>query len=322
MATPSIDWNVAFAEQRSRLVRLYTHLTGRADVADDLAQEALMEAWRSLHKLHDDDGLPKWLNAIARNVFLRWKRQVARDACYSATPIDDEVNADLPESLILNDDPTLGLEREDLARLLGRALALLPEQTRYLLIASYLWETPQAELATQIDVHESALRVRLHRSRAKLRDVLRPALAGEPDAPLFTMPLGDEFPRWCPFCGKRRLVCQRIGNTISFRCSGPCIIWPPGTLGNSEKIMLDDPSVALDEHLEECHAFYRQGLHAGNVRCPTCGRVNAVTTTPPEGLRDSVISDHRRLFIHRCRHCPNAHWNIKGDQRCSPALSV
>src|SRR6185437_16333929 len=108
MATPSIDWNAAFAEQRPRLVRLYMRLTGSSDVADDLAQETLMEAWRSLHKLHDDDGLPKWLNAIARNVLLRWKRQMALDARVATVALDEEIIADSTDALISLDDPTLG----------------------------------------------------------------------------------------------------------------------------------------------------------------------------------------------------------------------
>ena len=60
---PDLDWNAAFAAQRPRLVRLFARLTGSSDVADDLAQETLIEAWRSLHKLHDDDGLLRTASA-------------------------------------------------------------------------------------------------------------------------------------------------------------------------------------------------------------------------------------------------------------------
>jgi DNA-directed RNA polymerase specialized sigma24 family protein len=46
----------AFPEERARLVNLAARLTGSPDVAEDLAQEALMEAWRSRSKLVQPEG--------------------------------------------------------------------------------------------------------------------------------------------------------------------------------------------------------------------------------------------------------------------------
>src|SRR5215831_13938863 len=40
-------------QQRARLIRLCSRMTGRSDVAEDLAQETLLEAWRHLHSLRD-----------------------------------------------------------------------------------------------------------------------------------------------------------------------------------------------------------------------------------------------------------------------------
>jgi len=38
-------------QQRARLIRLCTRMTGKSDVAEDLAQETLLEAWKHLHTL-------------------------------------------------------------------------------------------------------------------------------------------------------------------------------------------------------------------------------------------------------------------------------
>ena len=46
--------------KRRRLVRLCAAVTGDRTVAEDLAQETLLEAWRSAHKLHDPAGADRW----------------------------------------------------------------------------------------------------------------------------------------------------------------------------------------------------------------------------------------------------------------------
>ena len=58
----------ALASERVRLVRLCARLSGSNTAAEDLAQETLLEAWRSREKLSDLEGIAPWLSAIARNI--------------------------------------------------------------------------------------------------------------------------------------------------------------------------------------------------------------------------------------------------------------
>ena len=69
----------ALAAERPRLARLCRQLTHNADAAEDLAQETLLEAWRLRDRLCEPTGLSTWLNAIARNICLRWLRARGRD---------------------------------------------------------------------------------------------------------------------------------------------------------------------------------------------------------------------------------------------------
>ncbi len=68
----SNDLETVLPAERARLVRLCTTITGNGDVAEDLAQETLLEAWRHLHKLRDPERRAQWLSGIARNVCLRF----------------------------------------------------------------------------------------------------------------------------------------------------------------------------------------------------------------------------------------------------------
>src|SRR5436305_1501400 len=69
----------ALAGERTRIVGLCAALTGNVDVAEDLAQEVMLEAWRSMERLRDAERFSHWLSGIARNVCLRWLRQEGRD---------------------------------------------------------------------------------------------------------------------------------------------------------------------------------------------------------------------------------------------------
>jgi RNA polymerase sigma factor (sigma-70 family) len=60
--------------ERRRLVALCAGITRNQHVAEDLAQETLIEAWRHLHTLRRKVQFSAWLNGIARNVCRRWAR--------------------------------------------------------------------------------------------------------------------------------------------------------------------------------------------------------------------------------------------------------
>ncbi len=67
------DMEQVFTEARPRLLRL-AHLNGMSpDMADDVVQETMMEAWRHIEKLRDPQRFHAWLDGICRNVCRRYK---------------------------------------------------------------------------------------------------------------------------------------------------------------------------------------------------------------------------------------------------------
>ena len=180
--------------ERRRLVRLCASLSGDAGAAEDLAQEALLEAWRNAHKLHDPAGAERWLAAIARNVCLRRGRRAGRQAA-----VESALRATAVAEAPGEDDGT-GDE-------LDLALARLPEPARDLLVRRHVDERPPAELAAELGISEDALSMRLARARAELRRALAADGAWR------------QTRVWCAQCGRRRLL-TRTGDAVSFRCPG------------------------------------------------------------------------------------------------------
>ena len=201
------------ASTRRRLVALCGAITHDHQAAEDLAQETLLEAWRNAHKLHDPSGGERWLAAIARNVCLRWGRRSGRDLT-SVALLDEAVAA--AEHVELETD----LDRAELAGLLDRALAELPEDTRDVLVRRYVDELTPAEIAQALGISVDAVSMRLTRGKAALRRILASELRDEAQA--HGLGGADWAPTrvWCSECGARKLLVRRSGGTLAFRCAG------------------------------------------------------------------------------------------------------
>jgi RNA polymerase sigma-70 factor (ECF subfamily) len=123
--------------------------------AEDIAQDALLRAWRRRSTLRDTDRRKQWLAAIVRNEAFREYARVRPD------PVDTlEVAQGADDERVL-----ATVERADLHAALGR----LNERDRQLVRLRYDEDLTQAAIARRLGIPEGTVKVRLHRVRAKLR---------------------------------------------------------------------------------------------------------------------------------------------------------
>ncbi|TGE28885.1 RNA polymerase sigma factor [Hymenobacter metallicola] len=140
---------------------------GDTEQADDLLQEVFLRVWLNLDRFRHEAALSTWLYRITVNTCLQWVRQTKRRP---DTPVPV-----LPEQPAPPPDP----QAAQLARL-HRALGQLPEADR-LLMMLVLDEQPYARIADICDQTEGNIRVRLHRIRQRLTQLLH-HLPDEDDA--------------------------------------------------------------------------------------------------------------------------------------------
>jgi RNA polymerase sigma factor (sigma-70 family) len=299
--------------ERTWLVRLCTRFTGDVDVAEDLAQETLLEAWQHAHELRAPEARTAWLAGIARNRCLRWARRRRRDIA-RLIHVDGEPDALVtPAVRELADDVDLELEleRDELATLLDRALALLPVETRQALVQRYIEALPQAEVAARLGMSEGAVAVRLHRGKLALRRALAGDLALiDPDSiPAQTW---QETRIWCPLCGRRRLMgyLGDTGSDLLLRCPGCCpqrddCLTSMHLTGLFSGVKGYKP--ALTRLLRWLHDRYTPHLTSGVVPCLGCGQptsLSTVTPAAPRWLRDA------RGISHHCTACDSGSWDM------------
>jgi RNA polymerase sigma-70 factor (ECF subfamily) len=288
---PPFNLDDTLAGERARLVRLCARLSGDRDAAEDLAQETLIEAWRHQDRLLDRQGAGRWLAAIARNVCLRWARRRGRERMRLSFPGYETPITDLDSLPTGDGDITIELEREELAELLDRALALLPAETRRVLVESYVEETPLAEIAARLNLSAGATAVRLHRGRLALQRVLTTDLRHEL-APYGLVSSEDDAWQltriWCPLCGTRRLIGRLDpgAGELALRCT-TCLLTPDAYIaysGPCEQLRgLKSYRPALSRLMTLMDDYYRVKLVNRTVPCVNCGR--------PTPLRDGAPAD-------------------------------
>jgi RNA polymerase sigma-70 factor (ECF subfamily) len=153
-----------------RVTALCHAKVGRGDVADDLAQETLLRAYRTLASLADPEKFGPWLCAIARHICLDWlkskqRTQVPFSALRDGPPVES-----VPDRAAASST----LEREEEGQQVLRAVEELPEDYREVVMLYYYQDVTYQELGQQLGVSAATINARLTRARALLRERLSP----------------------------------------------------------------------------------------------------------------------------------------------------
>lgn len=272
-------------EERAHLVRLCAAITHNRDVAEDLAQETLLEAWRQQHAspLRDQAQRLPWLSGVARNMCLRWLRKRQRDVAHLIQPYESQQTRDIPpaelEDVLAEDlDFEVELERKDLIELLDRALALLPADTRSILIQRYVEETPLVEVAERLGTNAHAVAMRLQRGKLALHRILTTTMHHEIVAykPSILVDEWEETPLWCYICGQHRLLGKRTASEGELVLKCPAC--SPGSAGviSTNRISylqgIKGYKPLLTRLRDWCHHYYRTALKQGFIACERCGQ--------------------------------------------------
>jgi RNA polymerase sigma-70 factor (ECF subfamily) len=283
------------AAEVRRVTRLCARITGDATVADDLAQETLLEAWRIRDRLVDPAGSSRWLDAIARHVCRRWwARSGRRDPRDPSAPWCEAEQSGRDELADL-------LEKEELAELLERALRLLPDETRAALVARYVDELDLAEIGRRLRLSPEAVSMRLTRGRARIRELLETDLYDEPVARAWVARHGVAWRTIrvpCPTCGWTTSSMRRDprAGVVQARCDR-C---DPGGLSSSWSLAnpalrphltaVSRPSAVLARMAEWSHAWWPDAIASGRAACTRCGSGVAVAPYHREGDDDPRVA--------------------------------
>ena len=132
---------------------------GREDIAADLCQDIFVNIWRKLDQFRGEASAKTWIYRITVNTCLQYQRSPAQRA---------DASEELPEQLSDFTKSSPDARREALYRAIG----YLPEIDRLIYMLTLEGQSSE-QIAACTGLSTGGLRVRLHRSRNKLRQILK-----------------------------------------------------------------------------------------------------------------------------------------------------
>jgi RNA polymerase sigma-70 factor, ECF subfamily len=149
-------------------------MVGDRSLAEDLAQETFVRAYRGLGGLREETKLSTWLFAIAKNC--------AREQLRSRRRNEGNVEIDGEPAFELRDHgqtPSGALLDKELSGVIQRALQKLDEDKRTVFTLKVLQQRSYEEIAEITGSSVGKLKTDLHRARAEMRKRIGPYLGGE-----------------------------------------------------------------------------------------------------------------------------------------------
>ena len=158
--------------------RLAFRITGNAEDAEEVAQEAFLRAYTKLSTFRFDSTFSTWVNRIAMNTALNLVERRKRDLLHTGQSMADDT---APNGTLQIADTHAGPERLLLAgefrALREAAMAALTPMERTAFTLRHMEEMPIAEIALALRVPANSAKQAVFRAVGKLRRSLAPTFA-------------------------------------------------------------------------------------------------------------------------------------------------
>jgi RNA polymerase sigma-70 factor (ECF subfamily) len=180
--TPQPESSRIAETHRAAIRRYVLHIVRDPEAAEDLTQETLLRAHRSIDSLRDSDRIMPWLYRIATNLCRdRYRGASQRRTTRSLAEADDS-GASLADALA-DDAPRIdkALEQEEMSACVQGYLLDLSDSYRAVMLLHDVAGLTNPEIAEMLDLSLATVKIRLHRGRVKLRAVLDRACAFSTD---------------------------------------------------------------------------------------------------------------------------------------------
>lgn len=155
------SYGVLLARHRASLERYAVRLLGNREDAEEALQDSLIRAWQALDQCHQPDRVRSWLFRILVN---RCRTRLSRRDRVERGPAGDDALAHAATA----PDAEGEAWREEIARALGQ----LPADQREAFLLKHVEEFSYEEISELTGGSVPALKMRVNRACARLRELL------------------------------------------------------------------------------------------------------------------------------------------------------
>lgn len=158
------DFCKLYGQYKDKLYRYALYRLGSLEDAEDAVSDAVLAAWQSKAKLRDTDAFGSWMFTILSNTcnshikkMIKNREKLERAKASEETLGDLSVTAYVPGSLSTE---------------LSEAMSILSDEERSIVLLSVIGGMNSKEIAKTTDLTAGAVRSKLSRSLAKMREFL------------------------------------------------------------------------------------------------------------------------------------------------------
>lgn len=158
----------------TRLYRLAYRLAGSKSDAEDLLQDVLTKLYERRDEISSIRELSPWLGRVVYNQFVDNHRRYGRSPVQLVGDVEADFEASVGWTPVADtaSEPQNAAHRADLHAVLSRALARLSEEHRVVLLMHDAEGYKLAEIQELTGTPVGTVKSRLHRARARLRELL------------------------------------------------------------------------------------------------------------------------------------------------------
>ncbi len=172
---PALSAEQVYHDYAPRVYNVARRMVATDTDAEDVTQDVLLQVVRKLPSFRGEAAFPTWLHRVTVNTALSHRRRqagrhghgvrIATDLNTSDQTLDVPTSAPPPDGVALT---------AETRRLLDEAVAGLPLAYRTVFVMADVDGLANAEIAERLDMSLPAVKSRLHRARAMLREELAP----------------------------------------------------------------------------------------------------------------------------------------------------
>ena len=167
LAGESAAFGCLVTKYQDRLYNSVAHMTGNAEDARDLVQDAFVQAFVKLESFRQTSGFFTWLYRIAFNLTVSHHRR--KKPTVSVQRMKD---AGGREPIEPGEGPASHVQRKETCLLVRGAIAELGQEYRAVLVLREIDGCDYETIATILELPIGTVRSRLSRARVRLRDLL------------------------------------------------------------------------------------------------------------------------------------------------------
>jgi RNA polymerase sigma-70 factor, ECF subfamily len=168
-----LDFEQVYAMFQPKIYRYLTRLIGTIE-AEDLTQEVFIRVDNSLNTLRNQSQISTWIYKIATNAALDRMRSSSFKREVTEKP--SAIEADLHSKNGCSDNNPFSIEeqviRKEMNKCIQQCITSLPENLRTILVLSDVEGLRNSEIAEILGLNLSTVKIRLHRAKASLKQVL------------------------------------------------------------------------------------------------------------------------------------------------------